>query len=123
MPNGIESSYNNVNARALQNEQRTDAVREQNQVQIRQQSELQSEAARSEQRDRDQAAQNSELLESQTVAAPSQQTLNELDRQQAARQSENASGLGQTALNSYRSLETEQQRRDISSQVNVDITI
>lgn len=127
MPNGIESSYSGADNRALRNAQRTDQVREQNQVERRQTENLQSEATSNEQRSRDRAAQNNGLLAennaTQTLNSPSSQTLQELDRRQASSQNEQASPRGQAALNSYQSLESDNQRQALSQQVKVDISV
>lgn len=127
MPNGIESNYSALDNRALQNAQRTDQVREQNQVERRQTEDLQSQATANEQRARDNAAQNNGLLAensaSQTLNSPSAETIQQLDQRQAASQNDQASPRGQAALNSYQSLESDNQRQALSQQVKVDISV
>jgi len=87
--------------------------------------ELESSSTANEQRARDRAAQNNGLLATpeQTVVRPSQETVAQLQANEQSQNLSNASGLGQTATRSYRSLENTEFNENIRRDVRVDISV
>lgn len=119
-----EQQISNREEQRVSDDQRIETVREN--TQTREQDNLNSEAARQEQRQRERELQTERLegTSQPQITPPNQDTIRQLE-QNATRQqeqSQNASGLGQTAINSYNSLSSQQQNELLRGQVNVDIT-
>mgnify|MGYP001225098750 CR=1 FL=1 len=110
-----------ANEQNQRSEQINESAREE--TVINEQLDLQSEAARNEQRQRDQELRTEQLGPNQ-ITPPNQDTIRQLEQNAASQQqqTQNANGLGQTAINSYNSLNAQQQSDLLRGQINVDIT-
>jgi hypothetical protein len=119
----IQQQNQNRDTSVQRREQQEDAVqRRQNTESIQQQEALQSEAGRSEQRQRDERLRTDTADTSNQLRAPDSQTVQQLELNAANRreQQENVSGLGQTAVNSYNSLQVRESNESLSESVKVD---
>lgn len=116
-----ELQTNLANEQNQRTEQINESAREE--VQVREQQDLQSEAARNEQRQRDEQLRTDSSGPNQ-ITPPTQDTIRQLEQSAATQQqqTQNANGLGQTAINSYNSLNAQQQSDLLRGQINVDIT-
>ncbi|MUH71598.1 hypothetical protein [Psychrosphaera haliotis] len=106
----------NQQEQSVDNQQRLESVREQDAVQ--------TENTQTEQRQR-QERPNQEAVEvSSQLRAPDSQTIQQLELNAANRreQQQNSSGLGQTAVNSYNSLQVTESNQSLSEKIKVDIT-
>ncbi len=121
----IQQQNQNRDTSVQRREQQEDAVqRRQNTESIQQQEALQSEAGRSEQRQRDERLRTDTADTSNQLRAPDAQTIQQLELNAATRRElqQTSSGLGQTAVNSYNSLQVNESSQDMARKIKVDIT-
>lgn len=88
--------------------------------------ELKSEAGRIEQQRREQELGTEATLASprEQLVAPSESTIQQIESSSSARaENNNASGLGEVAVNSYQSLEKSEQAQQLQDKIKVDITV
>lgn len=116
---------------SIQTEQRRDDVQRQEGIReeslVREQQDVNFDSARIDQRQLEQQRQEaSSPTEGRPdqIIPPTQDTVRQLEQNTSARQeqTQNANGLGRTAINSYNSLDSQQQSELIRGQISVDIT-